>query len=435
MFPACVDTTNPGAIVRCSVAVMPTAGRLIDMSRRLSPAKRGATLAVSVAVLIGMPTFGFWYAVPLALAGLAFWIGQMRLDYVRRPEYVLAASWLFAQLMFALAVALAHGPRLYLLPLFLLPLLLWSVAFPPAAAAAAVVISAVLMALTAILTDPHTLLHTPFALLYPLTAIIAASIPAAAVRDIDAQSRQTAVVDQLTGLLNRVALESRVAEISHQTSITGRPVAVILGDIDHFKSINDTYGHARGDEVLREIAARLSSTLEQEPVYRLGGEEFLVLLADVDPVEAQSFAERLRAAVRQSPIDDLRVTMSFGVACSPPDEPLDYERLFTRADAALYRAKRDGRDRVAGAGTRRRPRPPGAGRRADERGRLRATTRQARGRRRRGGLPRARRPRRASGWRRSARPRAAGWCRTRWNASTSSTSDAASARATDRHTS
>ncbi len=324
-------------------------GRLIDMSRRLSGAKRGATLALAIAVIIGMPTFGFWYSVPLALAGIAFWIGQVRLDYVRRPEYVLAASWVFAQLMFATSVAIAHGPRLYLLPMFLLPLLLWSVAFPPAAAAAAVGISAVVMTVTALLTDPQTVLHTPFSLIYALTAVVAASIPAAAVRDLDAQSRQTAVVDQLTGLLNRVALESRIAEITHQTINTGRPVALILGDIDHFKSINDTHGHARGDEVLAEVAARLSSTVEQEPVYRLGGEEFLVLLADVDPVEAQNFAERLRASVRQSSIGDLRVTMSFGVACSPPDEPLDYEQLFTRADAALYRAKRDGRDRVAGA--------------------------------------------------------------------------------------
>ncbi len=326
-------------------------GRLIDMSRRLSGAKRGATLALAIAVLIGIPTFGFWYGVPLALAGIAFWIGQLRLDYVRRPEYVLAASWVFAQLMFALSIAIAHGPRLYLLPMFLLPLLLWSVAFPPAAAAAAVGISAVVMTVTALLTDPNTVLHTPFALIYALTAVVAASIPAAAVRDLDAQSRQTAVVDQLTGLLNRVALEARLAEITHQTIATGRPVALIIGDIDRFKSINDTHGHARGDEVLAEVAARLSSTVEQEPVYRLGGEEFLVLLADVDPVEAQNFAERLRASVRQSPIGDLRVTMSFGVACSPPDEPLDYEQLFTRADAALYRAKHEGRDRVAGAAT------------------------------------------------------------------------------------
>src|SRR5271168_2768781 len=93
-------------------------GRLVDMSRRLTHAKRGATLAIAIAVVVGMPTFGFWYSIPLALAGIAFWIGQLRLDYVRRPEYVLAASWLFAQLMFALSVALAHGPRLYLLPLF-----------------------------------------------------------------------------------------------------------------------------------------------------------------------------------------------------------------------------------------------------------------------------------------------------------------------------
>jgi diguanylate cyclase (GGDEF)-like protein len=325
-------------------------GRLVDMSRRLSGAKRGATLALAVAVVIGMPTFGFWYAIPLAAAGLAFWAGQVRLDYVRRPEYVLAASWLFAQLMFAVAIAVAHGPQLYLLALFILPLLLWSVAFPPAAAAGAVVVTALLMTLTAFLVDAHTVLHTPFALLYPLTVIVAASIPAAAVRDLDAQSRQTAVVDQLTGLLNRVALESRVAELSHQTAVTGRPVALVLGDIDHFKAINDTHGHARGDEVLKEVAGRMSHLLEHEPVFRLGGEEFLVLLADVDAVEAQNVAERLRAAVRQTPIDGLRVTMSFGVACSPPEETLDYEQLFARADAALYRAKHDGRDRVAGAG-------------------------------------------------------------------------------------
>ena len=324
-------------------------GRLLDMSRRLTFAKRGATVAVAAAVLIGMPTFGFWYSVPLALAGIAFFVGQARLDYVRRPEYVLAASWVFAQVMFALSVALAHGPRLYLLALFIMPLLLWSVAFPAKAAAVAVVITAAFMTVTALLTDPHTVAQDPFSLLFPMAWMVAASIPSAAVRDLDAQSRQTAVVDQLTGLLNRVALEARVAEVTHQTTITGRQVALIIGDIDHFKAINDAHGHARGDEVLKEVAARLSHTLEHEPVFRLGGEEFLVLLADVDTAEAQNVAERLRASVRHTPVDGLRVTMSFGVASSPRDVPLDYDDLFARADAALYRAKHEGRDRVAGA--------------------------------------------------------------------------------------
>ena len=268
---------------------------------------------------------------------------------MRRPEYVLAASWVFAaQLMFALSVALAHGPRLYLLALFIMPLLLWSVAFPAKAAAVAVVITAALMTLTALLTDPHTVAqdrsrccsHSP-----GWSRRRSRRRPCA----ICTRSRARAVVDQLTGLLNRVALEARVAEVTHRTTITGRQVALIIGDIDHFKAINDAHGHARGDEVLKEVAARLRTRSKDEPVFRLGGEEFLVLLADVDTAEAQNVAERLRGDVRHSPVDGLRVTMSFGVASSPPDVALDYEDLFARADAALYRAKHDGRDRVAGA--------------------------------------------------------------------------------------
>jgi diguanylate cyclase (GGDEF)-like protein len=324
-------------------------GRLVDMSRRLTPAKRGASLAAAVAVVIGMPTFGVWYAVPLVLVAAVAWFGQTLLAHFRRPEYVLAASWGFAQLMIAVSIALAHGPRLYLLALFILPLLLWSLAFPAGAAAVGIGLTAVLMVATAFIADPHAVTAEPFSLIFPLAWMIATSIPSAAVRDLDSQSRRTAVVDQLTGLLNRVALEARVAELSHQTTVTGHRVAVILGDVDHFKQINDTHGHAVGDRVLADVAGRLSEILGAEIVFRLGGEEFLVLLVDVDDAGARSVAERLRAGVRRAPVHDLDVTMSFGVAVSPADAALDYERLFARADAALYRAKHDGRDRVVTA--------------------------------------------------------------------------------------
>src|SRR5277367_1701423 len=300
-------------------------GRLVDMSRRLTPAKRGASVAVAVAVLIGMPTFGVWYAAPLALVAVVAWFGERLLNRVRRPEYALAIGWVFAQLMIALSIGLAHGPRLYLLALFILPLLLWSLAFPAAAAAAGVALTAVLMTATAFITDPHTVLASPFALIFPVAWMIATSIPSAAVRDLDAQSRRTAVVDQLTGLLNRVALEARVAELHHQTTVTGRPVTVILGDVDHFKAINDTHGHAGGDEVLREVASRLTQVLGREPVFRLGGEEFLVLLADVDDLDAQRVAERLRTGVRRIPVQGVPVTISFGVASAPRERALDYD--------------------------------------------------------------------------------------------------------------
>jgi diguanylate cyclase (GGDEF)-like protein len=253
--------------------------------------------------------------------------------------------------MIGAAVVLARGPSLYLLVLFLFPTILASVVWPPRAAAVGVVFSAVLLVLTALVADAHTALHTPFSVIYPLAATVAAAIPAAAVRDLDAATRQTAVVDKLTGVLNRVALEARVGELTHQASEAREAITVLLGDVDCFKTINDTLGHAGGDSALREVASRLTAGMgDNEPVYRLGGEEFLLLLVGRSATRGVEVADRLREAVSASPVEGLSVTMSFGVATSAPGAPFDYPSVFARADAALYAAKREGRDRVVTAG-------------------------------------------------------------------------------------
>jgi diguanylate cyclase (GGDEF)-like protein len=326
-------------------------GRMLDMSHRLRGAERVAIGVLLATMLLGIPLFGALPLVPMLAAGVAFHLGSQRIEYARRPEYVLAGLLIFAQLMLAGAILLAHGPSLYLLALFLFPSMLASVVWPPRAAAAGVIFTSVLLVAVAFAADAHTVIHAPFSLLYPLAATVAAAIPAAAVRDLDAATRQTAVVDKLTGVLNRVALESRVGELTHQAGDAGDAITVLLGDLDRFKTINDTLGHAGGDDVLREVASRLTAAMgDDEPVYRLGGEEFLVLLVGRNATRGVEVADRLREAVCDSRVEELKVTMSFGLATCAPGAPFEYASVFARADAALYAAKREGRNRVVTAG-------------------------------------------------------------------------------------
>ena len=115
----------------------------------------------------------------------------------------------------------------------------------------------------------------------------------------DIQHRSDAVIDQLTGMLNRKALGVRALELAQQSEVTGEPVGVIVADLDHFKHVNDTRGHTVGDAVLKEVAYLLRKQLRAfDLAYRLGGEEFLILVPGSDIDHAAELAERLREAVR-----------------------------------------------------------------------------------------------------------------------------------------
>ena len=161
--------------------------------------------------------------------------------------------------------------------------------------------------------------------------------------------RIQATHDSLTGLLNRgMVLETLAKEVS-RASREGTQLAVTLLDLDHFKNVNDTYGHETGDAVLREIAARLKSSVRPyDAVGRYGGEEFLLLLPGCDMAGATSQTERLRTRLASEPIltgaGRLIVTGSFGVTSYSPG--VAGEDLVRVADEALYEAKRAGRNRV-----------------------------------------------------------------------------------------
>src|SRR4051794_28366937 len=152
--------------------------------------------------------------------------------------------------------------------------------------------------------------------------------------------------DALTGLSNRRAILTQLAGMVSGARRHGRPLSVAVCDLDHFKRVNDTYGHKTGDQVLVAAAHAMATPLRAEDqLGRLGGEEFLVLLPDTGARAAERFAERMRAEVAAAPTP-VPVTVSIGIATWDGEAP---EELLQRADEALYAAKQAGRDRVAAA--------------------------------------------------------------------------------------
>jgi two-component system cell cycle response regulator len=157
-----------------------------------------------------------------------------------------------------------------------------------------------------------------------------------------------AFFDGLTDQPNRRFLDRQLAALISAAGRHGRPLSVVLFDIDRFKAVNDAHGHAIGDAVIAEVAARLAGRLRAEDhLGRFGGEEFLVLLPDTGPKAAAAVAEDLRAAVEATPIGtsegDITVTVSGGWAVWEGEAP---HELVSRADAALYEAKAAGRNAV-----------------------------------------------------------------------------------------
>ncbi len=169
--------------------------------------------------------------------------------------------------------------------------------------------------------------------------------------------------DRLTGLPNRRSYDERLSELSRLSLERGEPLSAVMIDVDNFKRLNDAHGHPYGDRVLQRVATLLQQALrgEEDFVARFGGEEFIVLLPNADSEAAVKVAERIRVLVqvagspalqRESVFstDDVWSTVSCGVATMLPSDPFDAGHLVAEADAALYRAKQQGRNRVCCSG-------------------------------------------------------------------------------------
>jgi len=167
-----------------------------------------------------------------------------------------------------------------------------------------------------------------------------------------AQTIEMAITDGLTGLHNRRYLDSHLVTLFERAASRNRPLSLMITDIDKFKPINDTYGHAAGDEVLRDFARRLRKNVRGiDLACRFGGEEFVIVMPDTEQHIAERVAERIRHEIESQPFatgggtQALRVTVSIGVASMIPGKD-SAETLMKRADAALYEAKNTGRNRV-----------------------------------------------------------------------------------------
>jgi diguanylate cyclase (GGDEF)-like protein len=161
----------------------------------------------------------------------------------------------------------------------------------------------------------------------------------------------SALRDGLTKVFNKRYLMDRLTSELRFATRHGAPLAVMLLDLDHFKQINDTYGHLAGDAVLAEVAQRLNKSLRTEDVLaRYGGEEFAIVLRGIVASQALLAAERMRATIEQRPVvsgaHTIRVTTSIGVATFPETPAVIVDDLFAAADKALYAAKRAGRNCV-----------------------------------------------------------------------------------------
>ncbi|RYZ01629.1 MAG: diguanylate cyclase [Myxococcales bacterium] len=163
--------------------------------------------------------------------------------------------------------------------------------------------------------------------------------------------RFEAMHDSLTGLLNRGAVLEQLTKELLRASRHGAPVALLMGDLDHFKTINDTHGHVAGDAVLRETARRLKAGVRAyDSVGRLGGEEFIAVLPECDAKTGLAVAQRLCRSLAESPTTvggkPIAQSISIGVAATDQYGPARAEELVRAADAALYRAKHAGRSRA-----------------------------------------------------------------------------------------
>jgi diguanylate cyclase (GGDEF)-like protein len=324
--------------------------RLLDMESKLARPRAVMYGSLAVAFLIGIPWIGAWTLIPLAASVLGYALLRPRIATSERPEYVVAATVVNAQVLIGIGIALSGGPRSPTIAMLLLPIVTLSVRFSPRGVYAGLGVTIAVLLLSTVAIDPAGFADDPTYTIVGLACCGGLAAFAETLMRAEMQQRSDAVLDPLTGLLNRKALEGRFEEIAQQAALTGQPICLIAIDLDHFKRVNDEHGHARGESVLKDAAYLLRKSLRSfELIYRLGGEEFLIVLPGVAPPEGRVIAERVRTGIEDARPGGLPVTVSVGVA-SAVGVDVAFEPLFRAADEALYEAKRTGRNRVVAAG-------------------------------------------------------------------------------------
>ena len=320
--------------------------RALDMEARLKPWRTSVLAVFAAALAVSGPWVGWWTLAPMAVVVAFFFLAPRDLERAARPEYRMYAAWLVAELAIGAGVAFSGGRKSPAVAWLALPVVTLGARFSRRGLVAGTAIAVTLLLAATLTVHLQYVVNHPPSVVFPLALVFGIALLSLSLMESDRQFRSAAVIDPLTSMLNRNALRSRVAELSHQATVIHQPIAVVVADVDGFKQINDSHGHDVGDAVLRDVAYRLRKRLRAfDLAYRLGGEEFVILLPGAGVEQAGAVAEDLRGAVADEPVVGLGVTMSFGVSASEPGS-FDYDRTFRSADLAMYQAKALGRNRV-----------------------------------------------------------------------------------------
>lgn len=317
--------------------------RLLDMDERLRPVRRQTFAVLAAALVISVPWTGAWTLAPLLLAILLFRIADGEIKVAAHPEYWMFGAWAGAELIIAISIAVTGTTALYMLSLLAVPVVTLSARFSRAGIRAGVSIAFLLIVGVAFTADPSAVSANPPLLIAPIAVVIAAAMLSTAQMQSDIDHRDKAILDPLTNLLNRSALEARAMELEQLSAITKEPVGIVLLDLDHFKPINDTYGHSAGDGVLKEVAYTLRKGLRSyDYMYRIGGDEFLILVPGADVDDALQIGRTAREIISRVRfgLDKAQVTASCGISASNAGEEFNFKEIYKRADQALYAAKK-----------------------------------------------------------------------------------------------
>jgi diguanylate cyclase (GGDEF)-like protein len=342
-----------GDMERISSWLCPTEhhrARALEANARVRTARNLAGATCGISVLATAPFVGWWFLALVGVSGAVLLTADRRIERAARPELSIAFNMTVILVVLACGAAFSGGEDSPALPWMILPVALSAARFRPQVVIVGAAITVAAMAGVCLAADAPGIVDDPTRLISTVTLLIAVTAVMTALMEGELEHRDRAVLDPLTGLLNRASLDARVREIEEQAHLTGGAVSLILLDLDCFKDVNDTHGHKRGDAVLRDVAYEIRKSLRSfELVYRIGGEEFLVLLPGVDLSDALEIGERVRHSVEETRPGDLDLTVSAGVATDAGGD-ISYDALFREADAALFEAKRAGRNRVETAG-------------------------------------------------------------------------------------
>jgi len=322
--------------------------RLLDMEQRVRRYRAACFAILALALASAGPSLGWYGLAPLAAGFCGFAVADRFMQSSARPWLWIAGAWGMLPLLLAGAVIATGGPTSPVLMWFALPAVTLGARFDPWGMVVGTIYLLAVFLTSTVAVDPAAASAHSQTLTAAVALILSTVILSGALVESDRAHRRSSTLDPLTGLFNRNALEQRLAELDGQPSgeKKGLSHALLLCDLDHFKRVNDELGHAAGDAVLQDVAYTMRSALRAgDSIYRIGGEEILVVLPGASKEDAVSIAERLRLAVRKRRPAGVGVTISIGAAVTKPSR-VNTEDLVARADAALYSAKAGGRDQV-----------------------------------------------------------------------------------------